>query len=150
MHTVKQHTPRLLSISLFFSGGSKWVPFIHCHETYVLSASHTFRWTSRLLKFQHNIWKTPDQDPAAWQPAATAIMITALRIRYTLLPHYYTLFFKAHTAGSTVIRPLFHEFPKDETTLDIYLQFLVGSHIMIVPVTDHGARQVRAYIPRAT
>ncbi|CAF4710015.1 unnamed protein product, partial [Rotaria sp. Silwood2] len=45
----------------------------------------------------HNIWKTPDQDPAAWSPAATAIMALALRIRYTLLPYYYTLFYKAHT-----------------------------------------------------
>jgi alpha-glucosidase (family GH31 glycosyl hydrolase) len=74
-------------------------------------------------------------------------MVSALRIRYTLLPYYYTLFYKAHVHGSTVIRPLFHEFPTDGTTLDLYLQFLVGPHMMIVPVTDPGARQVRTYIP---
>ncbi|CAF4544153.1 unnamed protein product, partial [Rotaria magnacalcarata] len=33
----------------------------------------------------HNIWKLPDQDPAAWSPSAVAIMVSALRIRYTLL-----------------------------------------------------------------
>ncbi|CAF3769343.1 unnamed protein product [Rotaria sp. Silwood1] len=64
----------------------------------------------------HNIWKTPDQDPAAWSPSATAIMASVLRIRYTLLPYYYTLFYKAHTQGSTVIRPLFHEYPTDRNT----------------------------------
>ena len=74
-------------------------------------------------------------------------MTSVLRIRYNLLPYYYTLFYKAHTQGSTVIRPLFHEYPTDKTALDVYLQFLIGSHIMIVPVTDEGARQVRAYIP---
>ena len=74
-------------------------------------------------------------------------MITALRIRYTILPYYYTLFYKAHTKGSTVIRPLFHEFPMDSTALDIYLQFLIGPHIMIAPVTDAGATEVKAYIP---
>ncbi|CAF3886060.1 unnamed protein product [Rotaria sp. Silwood1] len=95
----------------------------------------------------HNIWKTPDQDPAAWSPSATAIMASALRIRYTLLPYYYTLFYKAHTQGSTVIRPLFHEYPTDKNTLDIFLQFLVGQNIMLAPVTDDGARQVQAYIP---
>ncbi|CAF3947875.1 unnamed protein product, partial [Rotaria sp. Silwood2] len=95
----------------------------------------------------HNIWKTPDQDPAAWSPAATAIMALALRIRYTLLPYYYTLFYKAHTQGSTVIRPLFHEYPTDKNTLDIFLQFLVGQHIMLAPVTDDGSRRVQAYIP---
>ena len=74
-------------------------------------------------------------------------MISVLRIRYTLLPYYYTLFYKSHTTGSTVIRPLFHEFPTDRTTLDLFLQFLIGSHIMIAPVTDDGVRQIQVYIP---
>jgi alpha-glucosidase (family GH31 glycosyl hydrolase) len=74
-------------------------------------------------------------------------MVSALRIRYTLLPYYYTLFYKAHTQGSTVIRPLFHEYPTDKTTLDLFLQFLIGSHLMIAPVTDDGAREVQVYIP---
>ncbi|CAF3413409.1 unnamed protein product [Rotaria sp. Silwood1] len=95
----------------------------------------------------HNVWKTPDQDPASWSQSAVSIMVSALRIRYTLLPYYYTLFYKAHTQGSTVIRPLFHEYPTDKTTLDLYLQFLIGSHVMIAPVTDNGARQVQVYIP---
>ncbi|CAF4158178.1 unnamed protein product [Rotaria sp. Silwood2] len=95
----------------------------------------------------HNIWKTPDQDPAAWSSSAVSIMVATLRIRYTLLPYYYTLFYKAHTKGSTVIRPLFHEYPTDKATLDLYLQFLIGPHIMIAPVTDDGARQVQVYIP---
>jgi alpha-glucosidase (family GH31 glycosyl hydrolase) len=74
-------------------------------------------------------------------------MIKALHIRYTLLPYYYTLFYKSHTQGSTVIRPLFHEYPTDRITLDLYLQFLIGSNIMIAPVTDDGAREVQVYIP---
>jgi len=74
-------------------------------------------------------------------------MIKVLQIRYRLLPYYYTLFYKAHTIGSTVIRPLFHEYPKDKKTFDIFLQFLIGSNIMIAPVTDEGARQVEVYIP---
>ncbi len=74
-------------------------------------------------------------------------MVSALHIRYTLLPYYYTLFYKAHTQGSTVIRPLFHEYPTDKNTLDLFLQFLVGPHIMVAPVTDNGARQVQVYIP---
>jgi alpha-glucosidase (family GH31 glycosyl hydrolase) len=100
-----------------------------------------------LFFLQHNIWRTPDQDPGAWSSSAISIMIKVLHIRYRLLPYYYTLFYKAHTNGSTVIRPLFHEYPKDKQTLDIFLQFLIGSNIMIAPVTDEGARQVEIYIP---
>ncbi len=74
-------------------------------------------------------------------------MIKALHIRYTFLPYYYTLFYKSHTKGSTVIRPLFHEYPTDKTTLDLFLQFLIGPNIMIAPVTDDGAREVEVYIP---
>jgi alpha-glucosidase (family GH31 glycosyl hydrolase) len=46
-----------------------------------------------------------------------------------------------------VIRPLFHEFSRDKTVLDIYLQFLVGSHMMIAPVTDDGRRNIQVYFP---
>ena len=74
-------------------------------------------------------------------------MISALHIRYTLLPYYYTLFFKSQSQGSTVVRPLFHEYPTDKITLDLFLQFLIGSNIMIAPVTDEGAREVQVYIP---
>ena len=95
----------------------------------------------------HNIWKTADQDPAAWSPSAISIMIQTLKIRYTLLPYYYTLFYKSHTQGSTVIRPLFHEYPTDRNTLDLFLQFLVGSSLMIAPVTDNGTNHVRIYVP---
>ncbi|CAF1156940.1 unnamed protein product [Adineta steineri] len=95
----------------------------------------------------HSSKKPFDQDPASWSKPTVSIMVSALRIRYILLPYYYTLFYKAHTQGSTVIRPLFHEYPTDKITLDIYLQFLIGSSIMIAPVTDDGLRQVRVYIP---
>lgn len=74
-------------------------------------------------------------------------MISALQIRYMLLPYYYTLFYKSHTTGSTVIRPLFHEYPTDRAALDVFLQFLIGPNIMIAPVTTDGARQVEVYIP---
>jgi maltase-glucoamylase len=75
------------------------------------------------------------------------MMSRALHIRYTLLPYYYTLFYKAHTQGSTVVCPLFHEFATDKNTLDIFLQFLVGSHMMLAPVTDADARPVQVYFP---
>ncbi|CAF3890842.1 unnamed protein product, partial [Rotaria sordida] len=101
---------------------------------YPFSRNHNNRWTR-------------DQDPAEWSTSALKAMIAALHIRYTLLPYYYTLFYKAHTQGSTVIRPLFHEYPTDKETLDIYLQFLVGPYLMVAPVTDDGARTVTIYVP---
>ena len=70
-----------------------------------------------------------------------------LSIRYSILPFYYTLFFKAHapvttatSPAATVTRPLFFEFPSDVNTYGIHTQFLVGPAIMISPVTTQGEK----------
>ena len=70
----------------------------------------------------------------------TTISRKVLGIRYSLLPYYYTLFYKAHreptaNASATVWRPLFFEFPKDSATFAIDRQFMIGSSLMISPST---------------
>lgn len=70
-----------------------------------------------------------------------------LAARYSLLPYYYTLFFLAHTTGSTVARPLFFEFPRDPVCFSLDRQFLVGSWLMISPVLEQGATSVSVYFP---
>lgn len=51
------------------------------------------------------------QDPAYY--GADSMLVASskhyLTIRYTLLPYLYTLFYKAHTTGETVVRPVMHE-----------------------------------------
>eukprot|EP01120_Amphizonella_sp_Union-15-10_P005845 TRINITY_DN1789_c0_g1_i1.p1 TRINITY_DN1789_c0_g1~~TRINITY_DN1789_c0_g1_i1.p1 ORF type:complete len:247 (-),score=36.31 TRINITY_DN1789_c0_g1_i1:42-782(-) len=69
------------------------------------------------------------------------------RIKYSLLPYYYTLLFSAHQNGTTVWRPLFFEFPADPATISIDAQFMVGSYILVSPVVTQGATSVSAYFP---
>ncbi|XP_041341660.1 lysosomal alpha-glucosidase isoform X2 [Pyrgilauda ruficollis] len=64
----------------------------------------------------HNDHGTRPQEPFAFSPPAQAAMRNALRLRYSLLPFLYTLFHRAHSAGQTVARPLFLEFPTDPNT----------------------------------
>ena len=56
----------------------------------------------------HNGNNNIDQDPAQW-PEVVTVSKRALAIRYSLLPYLYTLFYKAHTNGDTVSRPMHHE-----------------------------------------
>ncbi|GBN43726.1 hypothetical protein AVEN_48606-1, partial [Araneus ventricosus] len=50
-----------------------------------------------------------DQDPAALGEDVIAASKRAVDRRYALNPYLYTLFYRAHVNGSTVVRPLFHE-----------------------------------------
>ena len=70
-----------------------------------------------------------------------------LSIRYSLLPYYYTLFFKAHhdptdievlLPSAVVLKPLFYDFYKDPNSLSIDRQFLVGSALLISPQLQLG------------
>lgn len=80
-------------------------------------------------------------------PAVVEASKKALNIRYSLLPYLYTLFWQAHSKGSTVARPLFFEFPLDRQTYSIDLQFLWGSALMIAPVLAEDTLQVEVYLP---
>ena len=51
-----------------------------------------------------------EQDPGYFGPAVAESTKRVLEIRYTLLPYLYTLFYRAHIEGGTVIRPLLHEY----------------------------------------
>ncbi|KAI0217991.1 Maltase-glucoamylase, intestinal [Lamellibrachia satsuma] len=100
------------------------------------------------LARHHNAAGNTDRDPASFAATVTSSIRDVLSTRYRLLPYLYTLFYFSHTRGSTVARPLFHEYPLDSPALDADRQFLWGSALLISPVLDEGHTQVYAYVPR--
>ncbi|XP_048950838.1 putative maltase-glucoamylase-like protein FLJ16351 isoform X2 [Canis lupus dingo] len=103
------------------------------------------------LSRNHNGPEFRDQDPAAFGEHSLLLKSSRhyLNIRYTLLPYLYTLFYRAHTRGDTVARPLVHEFYQDPATWDVHEQFLWGPGLLITPVLYEGVDLVKAYIPDA-
>ncbi|XP_077004171.1 maltase-glucoamylase isoform X1 [Tamandua tetradactyla] len=97
----------------------------------------------------HNTIGTRRQDPVSWDAAFVNLSRSVLQARYTLLPYLYTLMHEAHTEGSTVVRPLLHEFVSDQVTWAIDRQFLLGPAFLVSPVLEPNARNVTAYFPRA-
>ncbi|XP_046463507.1 sucrase-isomaltase, intestinal-like isoform X2 [Daphnia pulex] len=97
----------------------------------------------------HNTFGMPPQDPAIWSSVASASK-TALNIRYRLLPYLYTLFYHSHTTGSTVVRPLYHEYPTDLRAKSVDTQFLWGPALLISPVLVEKATELKAYLPSDT
>jgi len=49
-----------------------------------------------------------------------------------------------------VVRPVFFEFPRDAQTFDLGYQFMWGTSIMVIPVTNPGVSSVDGYLPEET
>uniref|UniRef100_A0A8B9J0T4 Lysosomal alpha-glucosidase n=1 Tax=Amazona collaria TaxID=241587 RepID=A0A8B9J0T4_9PSIT len=110
------------------------------------------RWTQlgTFYPFMRNHNDHGPQEPYAFSPAAQAAMRTALHLRYSLLPFLYTLFHRAHSAGETVARPLFLEFPQDRNTWAVDRQLMWGAGLLITPVLEAGQTKVSGYFPAGT
>ncbi|XP_066295669.1 sucrase-isomaltase, intestinal-like [Branchiostoma lanceolatum] len=95
----------------------------------------------------HNLNSTIEQDPAVFSQSMIDSSRDVMMTRYTLLPYLYTLFYHAHVAGTTVVRPLLHEFPTDSNTWNVDRQFLWGSGLLISPLLTPDTATVDAYFP---
>lgn len=70
-----------------------------------------------------------------------------VRTRYTYLPLWYTLFAEAAAAGAPPMRPLWMEFPGEADVFDVDDQWMVGSDLLVKPVTREGATEVDVLFP---
>jgi alpha 1,3-glucosidase len=77
----------------------------------------------------------------------TGIVTQALRLRYALLPAWYTAFHEAATDGYPIIRSQFFVHPEDENGYAIDDQFYLGSTgLLVKPITTEGAQSVDVYL----
>ncbi|KAG2415014.1 alpha-glucosidase precursor [Aspergillus terreus] len=94
----------------------------------------------------HNVLSAIPQEPYRWASVIDASK-AAMKIRYAILPYFYTLFHFAHTTGSTVMRALAWEFPNDPSLAAIDTQFMVGPSVMVVPVLEPQVDTVKGVFP---
>lgn len=90
---------------------------------------------------------TKRREPWVYDDATTKLVREALRSRYLLLPHWYTLFHIQEITGAPAIRPLWYEFPADRETFAIETEYLIGDSILVRPVMEPGVSQVSVYFP---
>ena len=87
------------------------------------------------------------QDPAAWGPKFANSVKTHLMDRYRMLPYLYTLMYKAHDDGSTVVRSMLANFPEDKETWTIDEQMMWGNGLLIAPVVTENTFTKNIYFP---
>ncbi|KAF8634099.1 hypothetical protein AX15_001067 [Amanita polypyramis BW_CC] len=94
----------------------------------------------------HNILGAIPQEPYRWENVASASR-TAMAIRYSLLPYWYTLFANASRFGTPPVRALFYEFPDEPELFTIDAQYLVGGDILVTPVLTPNVTTVEGVFP---
>ncbi|KAH9947335.1 glycosyl hydrolases family 31-domain-containing protein [Amylocystis lapponica] len=94
----------------------------------------------------HNQRGSLPQEPYRWDSVANASR-TAIGIRYSLLPYWYTLFANASMHGTPPIRALFFEFPDEPELFAVDRQYLVGRDLLITPVLTPNVSTVDGIFP---
>ncbi|GAY56623.1 hypothetical protein CUMW_173310 [Citrus unshiu] len=74
----------------------------------------------------HTETDTIDHEPWSFGEECEEVCRLALKRRYRLLPHIYTLFYMAHTTGTLVASPTFFADPEDLTLRKLENSFLLG------------------------
>jgi alpha 1,3-glucosidase len=87
------------------------------------------------------------REPYVFGEPHTSRLRAATLTRYALLPLWYTLFHEAHVTGHPVMRALWMHYPKEEVVFGMDDQFLVGSDIMVKPITGQGMTSTSVFFP---
>lgn len=79
----------------------------------------------------------------------TTRMRRAAMARYALLPYLYTVFYEASITGMPVMRSMWMEYPADKTFRATDDQWLLGSDLLVKPVTFPGASSIEVMLPQS-
>ncbi|XP_015773777.1 PREDICTED: neutral alpha-glucosidase AB-like, partial [Acropora digitifera] len=90
---------------------------------------------------------TKRREPWLFEANYKNIIRNAVRLRYTLLPYWYTLFYHASDTGTPIVRPLWVEFPEEKNTFSMEDEFLLGENLLVKPVTTQGQSTIDVYLP---
>ncbi|RPD70847.1 alpha-glucosidase [Lentinus tigrinus ALCF2SS1-7] len=91
---------------------------------------------------------TKRREPFLLDEPYKSIVRDMLRLRYSMLPVWYTAFREASVTGLPVVRPHFVVFPHDENGFSLDDQFFIGSSgLLVKPVTQKGVTEETVYLP---
>lgn len=91
----------------------------------------------------------PGREFFRFPEATQQVLRNYLGLRYRLLPYLYSTAWQVTSEGTTFMRPLVMDFPKDPQVVGIGNQYLFGPAIMVTPVTTAGATNFPVYLPAA-
>ncbi len=96
-----------------------------------------------------NSWKPDSAVNLPWlHPEVTHHVVAAIRLRYALMPYFWSLFERASAHHEPIIRPTFYDFPDDANCFTDSDDFMLGRELLIAPVLSAGAITREVYLPK--
>ena len=83
----------------------------------------------------------------SYTPEVLEILTKYLHIRENMRPYITKAMSEAHEKGTPVIRPMFYDFADDKNCWEIENQYMFGSDVLVIPVTDKDCRKMNVYLP---
>ncbi|KAG2317308.1 hypothetical protein Bca52824_020430 [Brassica carinata] len=99
----------------------------------------------------HSEVATDDHEPWSFGEECEEVCRAALKRRYQLLPHFYTLFYISHTTGAPVAAPIFFADPKDSRLRTVENAFLLGPLLVYAStLNNQGSHELHHILPNGT
>src|SRR3712207_939221 len=98
----------------------------------------------------HTALGTRRQEPWTFGEPYESVCREMIKLRQRLLPYLYILFEECHRTGAPILRPLLFEHPEDETTYTMDDEFLLGTALLVAPITRPGIEHRHVYLPEGT
>lgn len=83
----------------------------------------------------------------SYTPEVLEILTKYLHIRENMHPYITKAMSEDHEKGTPVIRPMFYDFADDKNCWEIENQYMFGSDVLVIPVTDKDCRKMNVYLP---
>lgn len=107
-------------------------------------------WYEREQEFINNVRQlTSGQDNEVWSFGEEnyEILKEYLFIRERLRPYIRECMSAASKTGAPVMRPMFFDFPEDQTCWQVEDQYMFGPDLLVAPVMEIGLRSRKVYLP---
>lgn len=114
-------------------GGFRGAPSPELYERWILQGA--------LYPFSRTHTEGPhDQEPWSFGPAVEDAARKAIKLRYRLIPYYYSLLYEAVQSGQPIMRPLFYHAPVSQALRPEFYetQFLLGKNLLAAPLMDRA------------
>ena len=71
----------------------------------------------------------------------------AIRLRYSLVPYFYSVHLQVTFEGKMPVKPLALAFPEDKEAHKVFSQYMYGDAFLVCPITDPEKEAMDVYLP---